>query len=142
MTTIGPSLLITGEVSSQEDVTVQGTIKGHINVERGVLRVAEAGRVYAEVRSPSVTIEGTFDGSVTSASRLELTASANVTGTLTAPTVVMRDGAVFNGLIDMERQAKVRNPAGLKIAAPATPSQADTRNTPTSAPGEERAWGT
>jgi len=141
MTTIGPSLLITGEVTSQEDMTVQGTIKGQINLERGVLRVAEAGRVYAEVRGPSVTVDGTLDGSVMSVTRVELTSRANVSGTLTAPSIVMHDGAVFNGLIDMERQARAKNPAGLKIAVPAK-AQAGTSETPQSAPGEERAWGT
>jgi cytoskeletal protein CcmA (bactofilin family) len=142
MTTIGPSLLITGDVTSQEDVTLHGTIKGHITVERGVLHVAETGRVYADVRGPSVTIEGTLDGTVTGASRVELTSSANVTGILTGPTIVLRDGATFNGMIDMDRQAKGQNPAGLKIVAPRTTAQVVTRDAPESAPVKERAWGT
>jgi len=116
MTTIGPSLLITGEVTSQEDITVHGTVKGHINMEGGALRVAQQGHVDAEVRGSSVTIDGSLDGSVTAATRVELTPNAKVAGTLTTPAVVLHDGATFNGLIDMERQAKSKNPAGLKIA--------------------------
>jgi cytoskeletal protein CcmA (bactofilin family) len=116
MTTIGPSLLITGDVTSQEDITVHGTVKGHITMEGGALRVAPQGHVDAEVRGSSVTIDGALDGSVTAASRVELTPNAKVTGTLTTPAVVLHDGAVFNGLIDMERQVKGKNPAGLRIA--------------------------
>jgi cytoskeletal protein CcmA (bactofilin family) len=124
MTTIGSSLLITGEVTSQEDITVHGTVKGHINMDGGALRVAPQGRVDAEVRGSSVTIDGALDGSVTAAARIELTANAKVNGTLTTPAVVLHDGAVFNGLIDMDRQAKGKNPAGLKIADAKTAAQA------------------
>jgi cytoskeletal protein CcmA (bactofilin family) len=124
MTTIGPSLLITGEVTSQEDITVHGTVKGHINMEGGALRVAQQGHVDAEVRGSSVTIDGALDGSVTAAGRVELTPNAKVTGTLTTPAVVLHDGAVFNGLIDMDRQAKGKNPAGLRIAEARPAAQA------------------
>lgn len=117
LTTIGPSLLITGEVTSHEDITVHGTVKGQIHMESGALRVAQQGRVDAEVRGSAVTIDGALDGSVTAASRVELTPNARVNGTLTTPAVVLHEGALFNGLIDMERQAKGKtNPAGLKIA--------------------------
>ncbi len=124
MTTIGPTLLITGEVTCQEDITVHGTVNGHINMEGGALRIAQQGRVNAEVRGTSVTIDGSLDGSVTAASRVELTPNAVVTGTLTTPAVRLHDGAVFNGLIDMDRQAKGRNPAGLKIAESKPAAQA------------------
>jgi cytoskeletal protein CcmA (bactofilin family) len=124
MTTIGPSLLITGEVTSQEDITVHGTVKGHINMEGGALRVAQQGHVDAEVHGSSVTIDGALDGSVTAAGRVELTPSAKVTGTLTTPAVVLHDGAVFNGLIDMDRQARGKNPAGLRIAEAKPTAQA------------------
>jgi len=116
MTTIGPSLLITGEVTSQEDITIHGTVKGQIHMQNGALRVAQQGKVDAEVRGSSVTIDGALDGSVTAAGRVELTPNARVSGTLTTPAVVLHDGAMFNGLIDMDRQAAGRNPAGLKIA--------------------------
>jgi len=116
MTTIGPSLLITGEVTSQEDITVHGTVKGQIHMEGGALRVAQQGKVDADVRGSSVTIDGALDGSVTAAGRVELTPHARVNGTLTTPSVVLHDGATFNGLIDMDRAAKGKNPAGLKIA--------------------------
>ncbi len=124
MTNIGPSLLITGEVTSQEDITVHGTVKGHINMEGGALRVAEQGHVDAEVRGTFVTIDGSLDGSVTALSRVEMTPNARVSATLTTPAVILHDGALFNGLIDMDRQAKGKNPTGLKIAEPKPAAQA------------------
>lgn len=124
MTTIGPSLLITGEVTSQEDITVHGTVKGQIRMNGGALRVAQQGRVDAEVHGSAVTIDGALEGSVTAATRIELTPGAKVTGTLTTPTVVLHEGATFNGLIDMDRQGKAKNPAGLKVADAKSAAQA------------------
>lgn len=106
MTTIGSSLLITGEVTSQEDITVHGTVKGQIRMEGGALRVGQQGTVNADVHGSTVTVEGTLSGSVTAGTRVELTATAKVEGTLTTPAVVVHDGALFNGMVDMERGAK------------------------------------
>jgi cytoskeletal protein CcmA (bactofilin family) len=45
-------------------------------------------------------------GNVLASDRIELTPTADVTGTITAPAVVLQDGATFNGIIDMERKPK------------------------------------
>lgn len=99
-------MLITGEVTSQEDITVHGTVKGHIRMEAGTLRVASDGSVDAEVHGSTVTVDGALAGSVTATARVELTAGATVDGTLTTPAVVLHDGATFNGLIDMNRKGQ------------------------------------
>lgn len=121
MTTIGPSLQITGEITSQEDVTVHGHIKGQIRMNEGALLVAPKGHVDAEVEGARVTIHGTLAGNVVAADRIELTPTAEVTGTLTTTTVILQEGAMFNGIIDMERhKSKTDAPA----AQPATVEQA------------------
>jgi cytoskeletal protein CcmA (bactofilin family) len=106
MTTIGPSLQITGELTSQEDITIHGRINGQIRMQEGSLLIAPKGHVDAEVEGSRVTIHGTLAGNVVAADRIELTATADVTGTLTTTSVVLHDGAIFNGIIDMERPAK------------------------------------
>lgn len=105
MTTIGPSLIITGEMTSQEDVTIHGQVKGQINMKDGALLVAPKGNVDATVQGTRVTIHGTVAGQVAATERIELTNTANVTGTLTTRSVVLQDGATFNGTIEMNRDA-------------------------------------
>lgn len=118
MTTIGPSLTITGDITSQEDITLNGRINGQIRMDAGSLVVAPQGKVDAEVHGTKMTIQGELTGSVSVDTRLELMPGARVTGTLKAPTVVLQDGATFNGTLDMpKRNAGVRNPAGLKVAS-------------------------
>ena len=111
MTTIGASLIVTGDITSQEDITIHGCVKGQIRMDKGALLVAPNGLVDADVQGTHVTIHGTLAGNVLAMDRVELTPTADVTGTLTAPALVMQDGATFNGTIDMERKATKDTPA-------------------------------
>ena len=122
MTTIGASLLITGEITSREDITIHGRVKGQIRMEEGSLLVAPKGHVDADVEGGRVTIQGTLAGNVAAAERIELTPTADVSGMLTTCAVVMHDGATFNGLIDVDRQTAKGAPR-LNIAS-ATPAPA------------------
>ena len=103
-TTIGASLHINGEVTSQEDITIHGRVKGQIRMQEGGLLVAPSGSVDADVEGARVTIQGTLAGNVAAAERIELTSTADVSGTLTTCAIMMHDGATFNGLIDIDRQ--------------------------------------
>jgi cytoskeletal protein CcmA (bactofilin family) len=121
MTTIGASLLITGEITSQEDITIHGRVKGQIRMEEGFLVIAETGSVDADLEGARVTIHGTLAGSVAASERIELTPRANVSGMLTTRAVVIHDGATFNGLIDVERQTANGKPRLTLARATAAP---------------------
>ena len=116
MTTIGPSILITGDITSQEDITIHGRVKGNIRMQEGSLLVAPKGTVDADVHGGRVTIHGTLAGNVAADERIELTPTAAVTGMLTGRAIVLQDGATFNGVIDMEARAKASAKAGLRPA--------------------------
>jgi len=101
MTTLGPSLTITGDLTSQEDMTVHGTVKGQINMQQGVLVIATTGTAEANVQGSKVLVHGTISGDIAVTERVELSQTANVSGTISAPSLVLQEGAVFNGIIDM-----------------------------------------
>jgi cytoskeletal protein CcmA (bactofilin family) len=103
MTTIGASLTITGEVTSQEDVTIHGKLNGKISMQGGCLLVAPSADVRAEAQVSELTIQGTFCGDVAASKRVELANTSQVNGTLLAPAVLVQDGAVFNGTIEVNR---------------------------------------
>jgi len=108
MTTIGPSLLLTGDITSQEDVTIHGRVNGHIRMREGSLVVAPKAHVEGDVHGARITIHGTLVGNVTSTERIELTPTADVRGTLTGPAIVVQDGALFNGRVEMHRPGVVK----------------------------------
>ena len=106
MTTIGPSLIITGEITSREDITIHGRVNGHVRMDSGGLLVAPTGTVDANLLGTRVTIHGTVAGDVAATERIELTPTANVTGTLTTTSIVLQDGATFNGVVDIDGGAE------------------------------------
>ncbi len=111
MTTIGPTLTITGEMASKEDVTIHGRVNGNIRMnEGGALLVTPHGMVHAEVEGTRVTIHGKLDGNVLVTERVELAPTSDVTGTLTTPSIVVREGATFNGRIDVDRRSAKDKP--------------------------------
>ena len=114
MTTLGPSLTITGDITSQEDMTVHGTVKGTITMQQGALVIAPSGKAEANVQGSIVTVHGTASGDLNASTKLELMDTAHVSGTITATSLVLRDGAMFNGIIDMS----TKKGAGAKPAAP------------------------
>ena len=112
-------MIVTGELTSQEDITVHGRVKGQIRMQEGALLVAPKGSVDADVEGTTVTIHGTLVGNVAAADRIELTSTAEVTGTLTTTAIVLQDGAIFNGTIEMDRQT-AKGKAAAKTTADKT----------------------
>ena len=101
MTTIGPTIVISGELTSAEDITVQGRVNGQLQVREAQLTIADQANVRADVRGVRVLVQGRVTGSIVASERIELTQGAQVEGSLSANRVVLVDGTKFNGRIDM-----------------------------------------
>ena len=104
MTSIGATIVITGEVTSGEDVTVDGRIEGQLLVRDAALTIGERAQIQADVRGARVVVRGLVSGAISASERIELTATATVDGSLSANRVVVADGAQFNGRIDMDQR--------------------------------------
>jgi cytoskeletal protein CcmA (bactofilin family) len=99
---IGKSLQIKGELTGNEDLTVEGQVDGKIFLKDHKLTIGPNGRVKADLQAKSVIVSGKLDGNVTADDRVEITATGSMTGDVTAPRVVLADGARFKGSVDME----------------------------------------
>ena len=105
MATISQSILIKGELRADEDLTVEGSVEGKIDLGDHNLWISSHGNVRAGVRARNVIIAGTLIGRITASERVEIKLSASVEGSIKCPRVVIVDGARFNGLVstDMSR---------------------------------------
>ena len=121
MTTLGPSLTVTGDITSQEDIIVHGTVKGTITMQQGALVIAPQGTAEASVEGSNITVQGTVSGDLSASDKLELAETAKVSGTIMTPSLVLRDGAVFNGMVDMA--TKKGKAAASKVAAVGEPAK-------------------
>ena len=117
MSRVGQSVVIRGEVTSEEDLTIEGRVHGSVLVRNGTVFVGSTARVDADIRGARVQISGEVRGGVSAAERIELAPSATVTGTLSADHVVIADGATFNGSIDMGRRTLAARIAQYRSAA-------------------------
>ena len=104
VTTLGPTIVVSGELTSGEDITVQGRVNGHVQVKDAALTIGEQAQLHADVRGTRVLIHGHVKGSIVASERIELTPSAAVEGSLSANWVILSDGAHFNGRIDMDQR--------------------------------------
>jgi cytoskeletal protein CcmA (bactofilin family) len=99
--TIGRSITIRGDVTGDEDLYIQGRIEGTVDLKQHSVTVGPEGRVKANIKGRMVTIEGEVDGDVRGQEQVALRSASKVTGDITAPRVVLEDGATFLGSIDM-----------------------------------------
>jgi cytoskeletal protein CcmA (bactofilin family) len=100
-TVIGSSIVIDGEISGEEAITILGTVKGKVAVAQGV--VVEAGAtVEADIEGQTVTVSGKVTGNVTAREKLELRPESKMVGNAKAPRIVVADGATFKGNVDMD----------------------------------------
>jgi len=104
MTRIGPSLFISGQFQSSEDTVIEGRVDGNVHIKDAPLTITTRGAVKADVRGVRVLVQGQLKGSISATERIELAASAQVEGSLSANQVVLADGARFTGAIDMQQR--------------------------------------
>lgn len=104
MTHIGRSVVIDGEFISDEDLHIEGTVKGDLQIRDATLTIGEPAKIEADIHGARVIVHGTVRGSITASVRIELGPGARVEGNLSADQVVIADGARFDGHIDMARR--------------------------------------
>lgn len=99
-TIIGESILISGSLNGDEDLTVNGRVEGTLALTKTLL-VEPTGIVKAEVQVRNCVIAGVVVGNVTATESVEITNQGRMVGDITAPRVIIVDGASFRGRIDM-----------------------------------------
>ena len=99
-TIIGESILISGNLTGDEDLTVRGRVEGTLTLTR-TLVVEPTGVIKAEVQVKNCIISGVVVGNVTATESVEITREGRMVGDISAPRVIIVDGASFRGRIDM-----------------------------------------
>lgn len=107
MGNIGKSVVIKGELSGSEDLTIEGQVEGKIELRDNVLTIGTNGKIKAEVFAKTVIVLGEVTGNVTASEKVDIRDNGSVDGDLTSPKVAIAEGAHFRGAIDMNRGANV-----------------------------------
>ncbi len=99
---LGASLALEGNLRGNEDLLVEGSVQGRIELPGGELTVGAKGHVKAEVAARRVVVRGRLEGNVEASERVEVQASGVLVGDVRAPRLVVAEGGVLNGAILME----------------------------------------
>lgn len=100
-TTIGPRTRIEGRVTGRDVLVVEGEIRGTVTMDAPI-RIEREGRLEAEVQGPEVAIGGTISGHVVGLKKVEILPGAKMIGDVRTPRILISDGAVFRGRVDMD----------------------------------------
>ncbi len=118
---IGKSVIIKGELSGSEDLTIEGHVEGRIDLKDNVLTIGPNGKIKAEVFAKAVVVLGEVTGNVTASEKVDIRDNGSVDGDIASPRVAIAEGAHFRGAVDMQRAGAKAQP---KSTAPAAPGQA------------------
>lgn len=111
--TIGSTIHIKGDVTGEENLTIDGTVDGTVTVKQHSLHVGKNGRLNADVFAKVIRIEGHVEGNLHAEEQVLLRASGVVRGNIVSPRLTMEDGCSFKGSVDMDssRSARATKPA-------------------------------
>jgi cytoskeletal protein CcmA (bactofilin family) len=101
MAQIGKSLRLKGEITGSEDLLVNGEVEGAIELKENSLTVGPNGSVKADVSARSITVMGHLCGNVRAGEKIEICKTGSLEGDLSTARIVIEDGAVFRGSIDI-----------------------------------------
>ncbi len=103
MANIGKSIAIKGDLTGNEDLVVEGKVEGKIALPDNELTVGNNGDVSADVHAKSVIVIGKVSGNVSATEKIEVQASGSVDGDVRAPRLIIQEGAVLNGSVEMTK---------------------------------------
>ena len=103
---VGNGTTLTGEANFKGMLRVDGHLSGQVKSEGGTLIVGNNGQVDADIDVAVATIHGSVNGDIIATQRLELGRAAKVNGNIQTPSLVIEQGAVFEGSCRMVQQQK------------------------------------
>ena len=94
-------IVIEGDVEGSEDLVIDGKVDGTIELRQHALTVGPTGRVKAQLSAKSVVVLGDVSGNIQASERVRIGETGSVEGAVSAPRLVMADGAQLQGRVDM-----------------------------------------
>lgn len=111
---LGKSVVIKGELSGSEDLTVEGTVEGKVELRDHVLTIGSHGRIKAEVFARVAVVFGAVVGNITATEKVDIRDNGSVEGNIVSPRVAMAEGSHFRGSVQMQQTPTVTPPRAVR----------------------------
>jgi cytoskeletal protein CcmA (bactofilin family) len=98
---LGKSIIIKGDLSASEDLTLYGQMEGSITLSGHTLTIGPHADIKAAINAKSVVVLGAVTGNVTAREKVAIEESGSVTGDVMSPKLAMADGGCLCGKVQM-----------------------------------------
>ena len=109
---LGPSLHVKGEITGNEDLTIDGSVEGLVQLDERKLTVGATAKVTADIIAREVVVYGTVKGNLRAKDRIEIKKDGSVNGDLTTARIMIEDGAYFKGSIEIDKSGEKESGGG------------------------------
>jgi cytoskeletal protein CcmA (bactofilin family) len=125
LTHIAAGTRLTGEVTGGTELLVEGELRGEVRVE-AMVTVGAEGLVEGPITAPVVRVGGRVVGAVVASDRVEVSPAGSLEGDISAPRVVIAEGAFFKGRVEMrgDNAPAARGSRGTGEPEPKEPKEA------------------
>ena len=103
---LGSSLHVKGEISGNEDLLIDGSVEGLIQLDERKLTVGATAKVTADIIAREVVVYGSVKGNLRAKDRIEIKKDGSVNGDLTTARIMIEDGAYFKGSIEIDKTSE------------------------------------
>jgi cytoskeletal protein CcmA (bactofilin family) len=103
---LGPSLHVKGEISGNEDLLIEGSVEGLVQLDERKLTVGATAKLTADIIAREVVVYGSVKGNLRAKDRIEIKKDGSVNGDLTTARIMIEDGAYFKGSIEIDKSAE------------------------------------
>jgi cytoskeletal protein CcmA (bactofilin family) len=105
-TVIGEEITIEGTVRANEDIIMEGRIKGTIEAKSHRITIGPKGQIEADMDAEDVVISGRMAGNILAHNKVQITREADFTGQIKAKRISIEDGAYIKATIEMEKEER------------------------------------
>ena len=100
---LGKTLTIEGAITSEEDLQIDGKVRGPISLQGRRLTVGRTAELNSDVTAGEVIVYGKLTGNLCARDRVEIKKDGSVSGDVTTTRVSIEDGADFKGRMEIDR---------------------------------------
>jgi len=108
---VGGGTVVTGEANFKAMMRIDGHLSGRVSSSSGTLIVGANGKVDANIEVAVAVIHGTINGDIIATQRLELGRAAKVHGNIQTPSLIIEQGAIFEGTCKMLQMSQAADKA-------------------------------
>jgi cytoskeletal protein CcmA (bactofilin family) len=100
---VGKSVVFKGELSSSEDMTIDGRVEGSIDVRNNALVIGPDADIRADIAAGTVTVFGAVHGNIIAREKVYVRQTGSVDGDILTPRLSLVEGGALRGRVDTQK---------------------------------------